>query len=253
MVGIRACAAAVLGCLICGCAAAVRMPDVAPPGESEAENAWKRVLKQHVDDRGRVGFNSLKEAPHALEQWVAHVAEVGPKTDPDRYPTVSDQLAYYIDAYNGLAMYGVLYSGVLPKQKIRFFLFRRYPVGGEWMSLYTLENDIIRPYGDPRVHFALNCMSASCPRLPREPWLGATLDAQLEAAAIEFFASEQHLWVDDDTRTVRVSEILDFYTSDFVSEGTNLIDYINGYRSPAIPADYTVEFIPYDWNLNQQP
>ena len=35
------------------------------------------------------------------------------------------------------------------------------------MSLYTLENDVIRPLGDERVHFALNCMVVSCPRLPR--------------------------------------------------------------------------------------
>jgi len=229
------------------------MPDIAPPGAREAENAWERVLQQDVDDRGRVNFVALEEDPSTLEQWVAHVAAVGPKTRPDRYPTVNDQLAYYIDAYNALAMYGVLYSGVLPKQKIRFFLFRRYRIGGEWMSLYTLENDVIRPYGDPRVHFALNCMSVSCPRLPRKPWRGATLDAQLEKARVEFFASEQHLQVDDETGTARVSEILDFYTSDFVSEGTDLIDYINRYRTPPIPADYTVEFIPYDWNLNQQP
>lgn len=244
---------ALVGLLICGCATAVRAPNVAPVSAGEARDAWAQVLLDSVDERGQIDFAGLARQPEALEHWVAYIATVSPKTDPDRYPTVNDRLAYYIDAYNALAMYGVFNSGVLPEQKIRFFLLRRYTIGGERMSLYTLENDVIRAYREPRIHFALNCMSFSCPRLPRETWQGATLDAQLQAAAVEFFASERHLRVDDDARTAQLSEILQFYEEDFVAEGTSLIDYVNRYRSPPIPADYSIDFIPYDWSLNQQP
>jgi len=250
---VRGVAAVVFGWVVCGCATAVRIPDQVVPSASDAQDSWAQVLRDRVDDQGRVDFVGLGEHPMALDKWVAYVAAVSPATHPDRYPTVEDQLAYYIDAYNAMAMYGVLYSGVLPEQKIRFFVLRRYPIGGERMSLFALENDIIRPYGEPRVHFALNCMSASCPRLPREPWTGTALDAQLEAATVEFFGAEKNLRVDDDARRVNVSEILRFYTEDFVAEGTNLIDYVNRYRSTSIPADYSIEFIPYDWTLNQQP
>ena len=55
------------------------------------------------------------------------------------------------------------------------------------MSLYTYENDVIRPLGDPRVHVSLNCMVRGCPRLPRSPFSGKVLQKQLEALAIEFF------------------------------------------------------------------
>jgi hypothetical protein len=68
-------------------------------------------------------------------------------------------------SYLGKFRRTVIRSGVRPEQKIRFFLLRKYRVGGEDMSLYALENDIIRPLGEPRVHFALNCMAVSCPRL----------------------------------------------------------------------------------------
>ena len=246
-------AAAVFGLVVCGCATAVRIPDEAVPSASDARDSWAQVLRDHVDDQGRVDFVGLGKQPLALDKWVAYVAAVSPATHPDRYPTVEDQLAYYIDAYNAIAMYGVLYSGVLPEQKIRFFFLRRYPIGGERMSLYALENDIVRPYGEPRVHFALNCMSASCPRLPREPWRGTVLDAQLEAAAVEFFEVERNLRVDDVARSVNLSGIFRFYTEDFVSKGRNLIDYVNRYRLPPIPTDYSIEFISYDWTLNQQP
>jgi hypothetical protein len=143
-------------------------------------------------------------------------------------------------------------TGVLPEQRARFFLLRNYVLGGERTSLYALENDVIRAYGEPRVHFALNCMSVSCPRLPRAPWHGDALESELETAAIAFFGDERNLRVDHAARRVYLSKILRFYSEDFETESGNLIDYVNRYRSPMIPPGYAVDFIPYDWTLNAQ-
>ncbi|MCI0400628.1 MAG: DUF547 domain-containing protein [Gammaproteobacteria bacterium] len=48
------------------------------------------------------------------------------------------------------------------------------------MSLYAYENDVIRKLGEPRVHFALNCVALGCPILPKKPFTGKWLDAELE-------------------------------------------------------------------------
>jgi hypothetical protein len=72
------------------------------------------------------------------------------------------------------------------------------------MTLYTYENRVIRAMGDERVHFALNCMSVGCPRLPRQPFLGAELDQQLDEARRFFFSELRNLQFDQRTRTVRV-------------------------------------------------
>jgi hypothetical protein len=69
-------------------------------------------------------------------------------------------------------------------------------VDGEKTNLYDYENKVIRPLGDARVHFALNCMVRSCPRLPRTPFKADTLDLVLEQLSHEFFMSEKHLRVD---------------------------------------------------------
>jgi hypothetical protein len=115
---------------------------------------------------------------------------------------------------------------------------------------------VIRPLGEPRIHFALNCMVRACPRLPQVPFTAAALDRQLETAAREFFDQELHVVVDTERKTVRFSQILEFYTADFVGESkdpmADLIAYCNRYRSEPIPLDYRVEFIPYDWTLNSQ-
>ncbi len=98
------------------------------------------------------------------------------------------RLAHMINAYNALSMFNVLESAIPTTHaglaKIRFFALRQLPIGGQTMSLYRFENEVIRPdtraRNDPRVHFALNCSAVGCPVLPRRPFTAAALDAELE-------------------------------------------------------------------------
>lgn len=234
----------------CGTVRVPRGPDAAA---GQPVDAYARVLEAHVDDRGRVDFPALATAPEDLHRYVAYVAAVDPEDPGAGFATPAARLAHYINAYNALAMYGVLDLG-LPRtnaglRKLRFFFLRRYRIGGAVQSLHAYETGI-RALGEERVHFALNCMSIGCPRLRREPFEGSSLEAALQASAVEFFADPQHLVVDDDAREVRVSSILKFYTDDFLAKAPALIDYINRYRPAKIPSDYTVSFLPYDWTIN---
>ena len=245
--------------MLSACATPVLLPPTATVigktslDEKSAKAAWARVLARHVDTQGRVDFAAIAAAPQDLETWLAYVATVSPRSHPKRFANKQAQLAYYIDAYNALALYGVIRSGVLPAQNVHFFLLRTYAIGGEQMSLFTLENDVIRKFGDPRIHFALNCMAASCPRLPQQPWTSERLDQQLDAASREFFNTERHLYLDDQQKIVYVSEILDFFPADFLAVAPSLTAYINRYRQQPVPVEYRVYFIPYDWSLNAIP
>lgn len=136
--------------------------------------------------------------------------------------------------------------------KVWFFWVKRFQIGGRSMSLYTLENDIIRPFGDERIHFALNCMTVSCPRLPRVPFATAMLNEQLDASTRAFFADPRNLQVDRVSRVIRASEILKFYQDDFLKRSPNLVGYVNRYLSDPIPEDFALEFIQYDWTVNGQ-
>src|SRR5262249_42572722 len=156
----------------------------------------------------------------------------------DQFATNEAVLSYYLNTYNALAMYNVIRSGVLPEDKVSFFYFRRLMIGGEYQSLYAFENDVIRPLGEPRVHFALNCMVRGCPRLPRGPFTAADLEAQLEAGAKLFLNEERNVELHADEKRVRFSQILEFYTDDFLKAAPSLIDYANKYRTEKIPADY---------------
>jgi len=52
---------------------------------------------------------------------------------------------------------------------------------------------------------------------------------------------------------LRLSEILQFYTADFLAVAPSLASYVNRYRVALVPENYEVEFIPYDWTINRQP
>ena len=58
------------------------------------------------------------------------------------------------------------------------------------MSLYTFENEVIRPLGEPRVHFALNCLVRGCPRLPPTPFVAERLDAGMVGVNEGIFSNE---------------------------------------------------------------
>ncbi len=240
-----------LGLALLGLGALMRAPHATAIDATEARAAWARVLERHVSATGSVDFKALEQEHGDLETYVAWAAKAGPRSTPALFPDPASRLAYYLDTYNALALWNAVTGRFKPEQKVRFFYLSRLDVDGERMSLYTFENDVIRPLGDPRVHFALNCMVRGCPRLPREPWSAERLDAQLDAATRLFVSESRNVELVPERRVVRLSSIFDFYTGDFLAQAPSLIAYVNRYRREPIPDDYEVEFIPYDWTLNQ--
>jgi len=235
--------------LAASCAINVRIPRPTAESLAAPEGAWASVLARFVDDRGRIDFAGVARDPANLEAYVAWLARAGIPSSRDA------KLAHLVNAYNALAMYDAVRSGIPPELgsgKFKFFYRDRFELGGRRISLYALENRVIRPMGDPRVHFALNCMVRSCPRLPKEPFRAETLDADLDRLAREFLDDPRNVALDPAAKVVRFSAILRFYPEDFLKAAPSLIAYANRYRDEKIPEDFRVEFIPYDWTVNKQ-
>lgn len=248
----------VLVAALTACSVPVRAPEVtAPVDPAEAERHWSNVLERFVDDKGRVDFDALATRRSDLDAFVAWVASVSPASDPQLFPSRNARIAHHLNAYNALAMYNVLEAGqpttLAGLAKLDFFVLRKLTVGGERMSLLDYENDIIRAEGDARVHFALNCMAVSCPRLPRTPFRAASLEETLDREARRFFAESRNLRVDDQARSVTFSEILDFFSEDFLAEAPSLAAYVSRYTSRPVPEEYVVSFFDYDWTVNHTP
>jgi hypothetical protein len=221
---------------------------------------WDALLHKYVDEIGRVSYSALQASHEDLQRFervFAAVAASSPKSAPDKYPTPKAREAYYIDAYNVLVWKNVLNR--LPKlknvdsEKASFFFWTNFLVGGKKINLKDLEGDIIRPeFKDPRVHMALNCASAGCPRLPREAFLPEKLDQQLDREARTFVNERRNVDYNAVAKTVRLSRIFDWYKDDFGKEPGKVIQWINYYRDDKIPTETKIDYIEYDWTLNDQ-
>jgi hypothetical protein len=215
--------------------------------------AWTKVTTTYVDGKGEVDYARLLKERAPLDEFVALLAAVGPKSRPDLFKTKEDQLAYYVNAYNAFTMFNVLsrYPAIksVVDDQLSFFVTTKFKLDGEEINLYDLENKVVRPFGDPRVHFALNCASGGCPVLPNEPFLPATLDAQLEREKTEFLHEQRNVAMEGGKLVV--SNIFDWYKDDFKPTPVAWIKA----QAPDlnIPADVSgYEIRPYDWALNDQ-
>jgi hypothetical protein len=228
-------------------------PIAVAPGAPFPHTALGEVLAARVDAGGLVDYAGLAADRAGLDAYTATLAVVSPDSHPDRFADRDAALAYWINAYNALAITAVLdRPNLLSVNDDRYsvFLTTRYPVGGAPMSLYHLENGIIRKYyPDPRAHFALNCQSIGCPRLPREPFPEVGLDAALDAATAEFLADPRHVRVDGDT--LMLSQIFQWYAKDFAAEG-GPEGFVRA-RRPDLAPTARVAYLPYDWGLIAQP
>jgi hypothetical protein len=214
---------------------------------------WGQVLERHVDDQGLVDYVGLAADRDSLDRFLARIAVVGPRTRADLFPTREDRLAYTINAYNACVIAEVLERWPLASVedvKLDFFWLTRYPIDGEAISLYDLENDGIRAvFREPRVHFALNCASLGCPKLPREPFLGSRLEEQLARETARFLREERN--VERASGNVLVlSQIFEWYDEDF---SPSPLAWLRA-QAPDLdlPTTATVRFRPWDWRINAQ-
>jgi len=179
---------------------------------------------------------------------------------PRTFAGKSDELAYYINAYNALAIEGIL-QGISPASllgRARYFKFKEWPLNGKNITLYDLEHKIIRPLGEPRIHFSIICASKSCPFLRPEAFAATKLDQQLDEQARQFVNDTFRNRFDAKTKTAHLSEIFNWFEEDFKGAGSTQ-RYIARYATDpdvarGLAADeYKIQWIDYDWNLNGTP
>ena len=164
-----------------------------------------------------------------------------------------EKLAFYINAYNILALKTVIDHWPLDSIKDDGSLLSPVwgkPAGsvdGKTVSLDDIENKILRPMGEPRIHFAIVCASVSCPDLRNTPYTASKLNAQLDEQVQKFLTNaDKGLRVGD--KDIQISKIFDWFGKDFKPAG-GVEAFIRRYRSdlPELPLK---EDINYDWNVN---
>ena len=172
----------------------------------------------------------------------------------ERLDSQKRRIAFYLNAYNILAIEKVTQHWPLFKLKSLGNYFKpvwTHPVGkvcGEEMTLRKLEHGILRQLDEPRIHFALNCASMSCPDLRMEPYVAERLEQQLSEQTRQFLGQEGKGASIRDNK-VKLSSIFKWFEEDFDSVG-GLKVFVQSYLD-LDRKDWEIDgFLDYDWSVN---
>jgi hypothetical protein len=245
------------------------------------------VLSRFVRD-GRVDYAALAIGREALDGYLEQVAAVEP-AEFAAWPE-EEQIAYLINAYNaytletvvdhypirGSSFFRKLTSPkrfAFPANSIRHidgvFDGITHTVMGREMTLDDIEHGLLRAeYDEPRIHFALVCAAVSCPPLREEAFGGGRLDEQLDEQGRLFLNDPRLNRFEIERGHVYLSKIFDWFGDDFrdfADESvyasdvkiSGVLRFVTRYlRQRTVEfiesAEYRVEFLSYDWTLNDQ-
>ncbi|MBW3535964.1 MAG: DUF547 domain-containing protein, partial [Gemmatimonadetes bacterium] len=179
-----------------------------------------------------VDYRALMPRKPALDAYLERLAA----TDPAALEEAGRdaRLAFWINAYNACMLdlvtdhYPIERSGGIV-QRLRnrlagrpansvwqipdVFTREHCAVAGEPRSQDEIEHEIIRPMGEPRIHFVVNCAARSCPTLAARAYAADDLDARLDEAVRRFMADARHFRLEEDT--LFLNRVLDWYGDDF--------------------------------------
>jgi hypothetical protein len=265
-----------------------RGPGEAASSPTLAADLYRLVnqLKAEAFDpaRGSVNYDRVRASEtYAAYQACARQLQT---FDLRMLTTHAVQLTFWINLYNALIVDAVLRFRVKRSvNEVRGFFWRAaYSIGDLRFNANDIEHGVLRAnaahpaipgshfaardlrrgfslaHRDPRIHFALNCASQSCP--PISFYAAEQIDRQLDQAARSFI-NGGGAEIDRVRGEVRLSKIFQWYASDFGAGWlalrrrsallTFIVDYVLNEDDRAFlqHGRPRVRFQAYDWSLNQ--
>jgi hypothetical protein len=242
-------------------------------------------LGKYVDQQGMVDYRALSrkklEVAELLDKF-----KVLNRNDFNSW-SKDEKLAFWINGYNLefikiiLSNYPIESTRVLrifwPPNSIRHIKGiwdeNKFIIMEEEFTLREIETRFLfKEFVEPRVIFAIYYGSASGPPLRNEGYCGANLSAQLDDQVKKFLASGQAFKIDRENQKVLLSSIFSptWYGRQFIGnystdmkfkqqtpEVRAVLNFLTKYISPQEVSfletgNYTVEFMRYDWTLNER-
>jgi len=215
---------------------------------------YSDLLKKYVH-QGRIDYRGFKTEEAHLDQYLNVLEGVDPKS-----LSRNEQFAFYMNAYNAWTIKLILsgYPGVKSIKDLGNIFKSPWEkkicrIDGDVVTLDDIEHKILRPrFKDPRVHFAINCAALSCPPLGDRPYMGSTLDRQLDDFTRMFINNPKRNDLKGDT--LYVSKIFKWFRGDF---NDDVIGFFLKYANEDLKKELAakkggikIKYLHYDWGLN---
>jgi len=202
------------------------------------------MLKKFVSPSGQVNYKEWVKEQENIENYLFTLAQF----PPTERTSAAAQLAYWINAYNALTVQLILkhYPVKSIKDIDNPWDTECFTVKGKEYTLGAIEHELLRKMGEPRIHFAINCASVSCPKLLNEAYLEKKMELQLTEATRSFLKDTSKNVITQ--KQLKLSRIFLWFGKDFGSKSERL-DFIA--KAVGLPLESPkIEYLLYDWNLN---
>lgn len=225
--------------------------------KAPSHEIWNELTKKNVATNGDVNYKAFIQDSLKLNKYLAILSAGAP--NPKTWKK-EDQIAYWINAYNAFTVQLIIRNyplksikeigGKLPfinsSWDIKFIT-----LGGEKMDLNNIEHGILRKdFVEPRIHFAVNCASVSCPKLRNEAYTGEKLNAQLEDQAKAFINDPSKNKIGDGQQ-VQLSKLFTWFEGDFKKTSENIPAFLSKYSKVKVAEKADIDYLDYNWNLNE--
>ena len=236
-----------------------------PPGATVDHRPWDELLGRYLamDATGanRFNYGAVTSQDRAtLQEYLRRLQKVNVEA-----LTRTQQLAYWINLYNAqtvaliLANYPVRSIREINGGLLSFGPWERevVTVVGENLSLNDIEHRIIRPvFGEPRIHYALNCAAVGCPNMAPQAWRADGIKSALVAAEHAYVNDPRGVNIDEQGR-LTLSKIYAWFREDFGDSEADVIARLARVAEPALRAQLqgrtSVDHYQYNWALNDRP
>ncbi|MFK7779158.1 MAG: DUF547 domain-containing protein [Gimesia sp.] len=228
-------------------------------------SSWDALLKKYVDKDGYINYKQWHASPSDQRALTTYLNQLS-KANPNRSGSNDAKLAFWINAYNAVTVYGILRK--YPTSSIRNHTAKLFGyniwkdlqlvVGGKPFSLEDIEHKILRKMHEPRIHFAIVCASIGCPRLLNQAYTTNQVQQQLDINAKNFFSRPQNFRFDQQNKQFQLSSILSWFGTDFGANQAAQLKTIAPWlpsraaQNAALQNSVSIQFLDYNWNLNDQ-
>ena len=215
------------------------------------------VLGRYVTTDGLVRYEALRKDPADLDRYIQQLREV--QFDPLQR---NEKLALLINAYNAFTLRLILdqeptVQSIKEIPKTDRWDAKRWHIGSLLLSLDQIEHEYLRPrFKEPRIHFAINCASISCPPLRQEAYEADRIEAQLEEQTRALHADPAWVRIDPSGQTLDLTRLYLWFEGDFEQGAGSVLNFIARYH-PKLAAELqagrtpSIHWLEYDWSLNQ--
>ncbi len=201
-------------------------------------------LRKYVSAGGNVNYASIKTNRSELDAIIAEFKQSPVESSWSK----NQKLAFWINTYNIFTIKLIVDNyptSSITKIAAKPWNKKVVTIGSDVHSLDHVENGIIRKqFNEPRIHFALNCASESCPVLLNKAYTASNLNSYLTSQTKRFLNDTSKNTFSK--KEAKISPIFDWYKADF----PDVWAFINKYH----PLDYTpkkTSYSEYSWELNK--